>query len=128
MGDSLAAVEAVLRFGAFLGVFVLVALWEVLAPKRQPVSPRAALAAQLGLIALNAGIVRLVARRRDRGGHGGRGPWLGLFNFVTLPSWRPSCWGWYCSTWPSTSSTSCFTRYPCCGGCTACTTPMRTTT
>lgn len=50
MGDTLATAEPALRFGVFLGVFMLVALWEVLAPRRGVAfHPRAALAAQPGI-------------------------------------------------------------------------------
>jgi sterol desaturase/sphingolipid hydroxylase (fatty acid hydroxylase superfamily) len=89
MGDSLSAVESVLRFGAFLGLFVLVALWEVRAPKRPSRFTRAQRwPHNLGLIALNAGIVRLVAPGAAIAVAmaGEAGGW-GLFNVVTLPSW-----------------------------------------
>jgi sterol desaturase/sphingolipid hydroxylase (fatty acid hydroxylase superfamily) len=89
MGDSLAAVEQVLRFAAFLGLFVLVALWEVRAPKRPSRFTRAQRwPHNLGLIALNAGIVRLVAPGAAIAVAmaGEAGGW-GLFNVVTLPSW-----------------------------------------
>jgi sterol desaturase/sphingolipid hydroxylase (fatty acid hydroxylase superfamily) len=89
MGDSLAAVEPVLRFGAFLGVFVLVALWEVLAPKRQSRFTRAQRwPHNLGLIGLNAGIVRLVAPGAAIAvAMAGEAHGWGLFNLATLPSW-----------------------------------------
>ena len=89
MGDSLTAAEPVLRFGAFLGVFVLVALWEVLAPKRIPRFTRAQRwPHNLALIALNAGIVRLLAPGAAIAvALAGEAHGWGLFNVVTLPSW-----------------------------------------
>ena len=89
MGDSLAAVEPVLRFVAFVGAFVLVALWEVLAPKRESRFTRAQRwPRNLGLAALNAGIVRLVAPGAAIAvAMAGEAHGWGLFNVVTLPSW-----------------------------------------
>jgi sterol desaturase/sphingolipid hydroxylase (fatty acid hydroxylase superfamily) len=89
MSDTLATVEPVLRFGAFLGVFVLVALWEVLAPKRTSRFTRAQRwPHNLGLIVLNAGIVRLVAPGAAIAvALAGEAHGWGLFNAVTLPSW-----------------------------------------
>jgi sterol desaturase/sphingolipid hydroxylase (fatty acid hydroxylase superfamily) len=89
MVDSLAAVETVLRFGAFLGVFVLVALWEVLVPRRPSRFTRAQRwPHNLGLIALNAGIVRLAAPGAAIAvALAGEAHGWGLFNVVTLPSW-----------------------------------------
>ena len=89
MGDSLTAAEPLLRFGAFLAVFVLVALWEVLAPKRTPRFTRAQRwPHNLALIALNAGIVRLLAPGAAIAvALAGEAHGWGLFNVVTLPSW-----------------------------------------
>ena len=89
MGDTLATVEPVLRVAAFLGVFVLVALWEVLAPRR----PSHFTHAQrwphnLGLVVLNAGILRLVAPGAAIAvAMAGEAHGWGLFNVVALPSW-----------------------------------------
>jgi sterol desaturase/sphingolipid hydroxylase (fatty acid hydroxylase superfamily) len=89
MGDSLTAAEPLLRFGAFLAVFVLVALWEVLAPKRMLRFTRAQRwPHNLALIALNAGIVRLLAPGAAIAvALSGEAHGWGLFNVVTLPSW-----------------------------------------
>ena len=89
MGDSLTAAEPLLRFGAFLAVFVLVALWEVLAPKRMLRFTRAQRwPHNLALIALNAGIVRLLAPGAAIAvALAGEAHGWGLFNVVTLPSW-----------------------------------------
>jgi len=54
--------EALLRLGAFAGVFVLVALWEALAPRRRRRFSRAQRwPHNLGLVALNAVVLRLLA-------------------------------------------------------------------
>ena len=89
MGDTLAVVEPVLRFGAFLGVFVLVALWEVLAPKRALRFSRAQRwPHNLGLIVVNAGILRLVAPGAAIAvALAGEAHGWGIFNVLTLPSW-----------------------------------------
>jgi sterol desaturase/sphingolipid hydroxylase (fatty acid hydroxylase superfamily) len=89
MGDSLTAVEPVLRFGAFLGVFVLVALWEVLAPRRASRFTRAQRwPHNLGLIALNSGIMRVVAPGAAIAvALAGEAHGWGLLNLATLPAW-----------------------------------------
>jgi sterol desaturase/sphingolipid hydroxylase (fatty acid hydroxylase superfamily) len=89
MGNTLAAVEPVLRFAAFLGVFVLVALWEVLAPKRVPrFTRRQRWPHNLSLIALNAGIMRLVAPGAAIAvALAGEAHGWGLLNAVKLQSW-----------------------------------------
>jgi len=89
MGDPLATVEPALRFGAFLGVFVLVALWEALAPRRPSRLTRAQRwPHNLGLIALNVGIVRLVAPGAAIAvAIAGEADGWGLFNVLALPSW-----------------------------------------
>jgi sterol desaturase/sphingolipid hydroxylase (fatty acid hydroxylase superfamily) len=81
--------ETTLRFSVFLGVFLLMALWEVLTPRRQPVvsRPRRWLI-NLSLIVFNAFLVRLTVGAlafsaailaREQG-------W-GLFHYVSLPPW-----------------------------------------
>ena len=89
MGDTLAVVEPVLRVGAFVGVFVLVALWEVLAPKRALRFSRAQRwPHNLGLIVVNAGILRLVAPGAAIAvALAGEAHGWGIFNVLTLPSW-----------------------------------------
>jgi sterol desaturase/sphingolipid hydroxylase (fatty acid hydroxylase superfamily) len=87
--DSLAAIEPALRLGAFLGVFAAVALWEALAPRRARRFPRAQRwPHNLGLVALNAALLRLAAPGAAIAMAllaGERG-W-GLLNAVALPSW-----------------------------------------
>jgi sterol desaturase/sphingolipid hydroxylase (fatty acid hydroxylase superfamily) len=89
MIETLAEHEPALRFGAFAGVFALVALWEALAPRRTPrFGRRSRWPHNLGLLALDALLVRLlapaaaiaVALAAERQG------W-GLLNLLDLPAW-----------------------------------------
>lgn len=60
--DSLTAIEPVVRLGAFIGVFLLVALWESLRPRRALRFGRSQRwPHNLALLALDAIVVRLVA-------------------------------------------------------------------
>ena len=89
MIDALALNEAVLRIGFFVGIFVLMASWEALAPMRQrDISLGLRWSNNLALVALDSVIVRLVfpvtavsfaalAAERD---------W-GLINLLGLPFW-----------------------------------------
>jgi sterol desaturase/sphingolipid hydroxylase (fatty acid hydroxylase superfamily) len=85
----IAALEPVLRFGAFAAVFAAVALWEALAPRRALRHGRGRRwPHNLGLAAVNAALLRLVAPSAaiavalaaEAGG------W-GLLNVVALPWW-----------------------------------------
>jgi len=81
--------ESLVRLGFFAGVLALMAVWEVLAPRRRLTTGRPLRwASNLGLVALDTIAVRfvvplaavgaaMVARQRD---------W-GLFNNVALPDW-----------------------------------------
>ena len=71
--------EPLIRLAFFVGVFALVATWEVLAPRRTlTVSKGQRWAANLGLVVLNTALLRLVLplaavgrrplRRRTAGG------------------------------------------------------------
>ena len=61
MADLLLAHEATVRLAAFFGVFAAMAAWEVLAPRRvQQVPRRVRWPGNLGIVALNAILVRLV--------------------------------------------------------------------
>ena len=81
--------EALLRFGVFFGILSLMALWEALSPARRLRSPRRQRwSINLGLAALNAGVMRLSI---------GAAAWLaanwaieqrfGLFNNLPVPVW-----------------------------------------
>ncbi|MDX8126862.1 sterol desaturase family protein [Methylomonas sp. OY6] len=81
--------EALLRFGVFIGMLSLMAIWEALSPARHLSSPRRQRwSINLGLAALNAGVMRLSI---------GAAAWLaanwaieqqlGLFNNLPVPVW-----------------------------------------
>ena len=57
----LIAYESGIRLGFFVGVFVLVALWELYAPRRAPTLSKAMRwGNNLGLVALNTVLLRLL--------------------------------------------------------------------
>ena len=61
VADFLVAHEPVIRLSAFAGVFAVMVLWEVLAPRRARVVPRLARwPSNLGLVALNTLLMRLI--------------------------------------------------------------------
>ncbi|MCQ8116079.1 sterol desaturase family protein [Methylomonas rosea] len=81
--------EAMVRLGVFLGIFVLMAAWEGFRPKRQlSVERRRRWPVNLGLAVLNVGVMRLSI---------GAAAWLaanwaaeqhiGLFNVMPVPRW-----------------------------------------
>src|SRR6185436_8428634 len=81
--------EPLIRFAFFAGVFVVIAAWEAMAPRRDRQFPRRARwPANLGIVALNTALVRLLLPTtavafallgEQRG-------W-GLLNTVDLPRW-----------------------------------------
>lgn len=81
--------EAAWRLAAFVAVFVLVALWEVVAPRRVPaLARRQRWPANLGLVALNTVLLRLLFPLAGAGMAAlaaSRG-W-GLLNNFTVPPW-----------------------------------------
>jgi sterol desaturase/sphingolipid hydroxylase (fatty acid hydroxylase superfamily) len=81
--------EPYIRLGAFLGIFALMALWEVLAPRRAlGVSRWVRWPSNLAITALNTGLVRLVFPAAAVGlalVAEARG-W-GLLNALALPAW-----------------------------------------
>jgi sterol desaturase/sphingolipid hydroxylase (fatty acid hydroxylase superfamily) len=87
--DTLLAHETAIRLGAFAGIFALMALWEVAAPRRRQaiVRPRR-WPGNLGIVALDALLVRLVFPTAAVGvallaeQHG----W-GLFQLLPVPAW-----------------------------------------
>ncbi len=81
--------EPALRLSAFIAVLTVMAVWEVLAPRRVRSIPRAGRwPANLGIVVLNTALVRLLLPTAAVGvalsaqAHG----W-GLFSRYTLPSW-----------------------------------------
>jgi sterol desaturase/sphingolipid hydroxylase (fatty acid hydroxylase superfamily) len=89
MRDALFAYEPLIRLGAFAGVFLLTAGWEVLTPRRpQTVGRSWRWPNNLGVLAVDALLVRVVLPVTTVGlalvaeAHG-----VGLFNMITLPAW-----------------------------------------
>jgi sterol desaturase/sphingolipid hydroxylase (fatty acid hydroxylase superfamily) len=81
--------EALIRISIFVGIFALIALWEILAPRRVLVAPKQSRwANNLGLTALNTVLLRLIFPLTAAGmaafcaAHG----W-GIFNQVHAPTW-----------------------------------------
>ena len=88
MWETIEAYEPVIRLSAFLGIFVVMALWETLAPRRKRLFSRLARwPHNLGIVVLNTVVLRLlfptaaigVALAAESNG------W-GLFNSLALPS------------------------------------------
>ena len=89
MSELIGAGEAVTRLGFFLGIFALVALWELALPRRRLSQPRwLRWYANLGIVALNTTLVwvlvplapvALAMMAESRG-------W-GILNLVGLPFW-----------------------------------------
>jgi sterol desaturase/sphingolipid hydroxylase (fatty acid hydroxylase superfamily) len=89
MRDAVLACEPYIRLGAFGGVFIVMAAWELIGPRRtQSIGRGWRWPSNLGVVALNALLVRivfpttvvglaLVAETRG---------W-GLFNVLALPTW-----------------------------------------
>lgn len=62
MLELLIQYEAPLRFGAFLAVFAALAAWEIAAPRRQLLMPKAKRwLANIGILMINVVLVRAVA-------------------------------------------------------------------
>ena len=87
--ETLLAHEPAIRFGAFAGAFVVMALWEVLAPRRcQALGRLRRWPSNLAIVALNTLLVRLafpvaaVGAAMAAEAHG-----LGLFHWLTVPTW-----------------------------------------
>ncbi|MBI4237541.1 MAG: sterol desaturase family protein [Deltaproteobacteria bacterium] len=89
MNETMIPNEPVLRFGFFLGVFLLMALWEILAPRRERVASRKIRwTGNFGVVLISTLLVRFLiptaavglAMIADERG------W-GLFHHLALPSW-----------------------------------------
>jgi sterol desaturase/sphingolipid hydroxylase (fatty acid hydroxylase superfamily) len=81
--------EPAVRLAAFAGVFAGMALWEVLAPRRRPALGRGRRwPANLGIAALNAGLVRLVVP----GGATGAALWVEARGWGLLPALDARGW------------------------------------
>lgn len=81
--------EAAARFGIFLGIFLVIAIWEILAPRRRRSQDKwRRWGINLGLIALNVVVLRftLGAAAFATAIHAQNHGW-GLFNTLDLPLW-----------------------------------------
>jgi sterol desaturase/sphingolipid hydroxylase (fatty acid hydroxylase superfamily) len=83
------AAEPLIRLGAFLGVFAIVALWEAVAPRRRAAfTRRARWPHNFGLLVLNGVVVRLVAPGAAIAvALAGEAHGWGLVNALALPPW-----------------------------------------
>lgn len=89
MDELLMAQEKTIRLGFFLGVFAVVALWEILAPRRRLSVPKGGRwFANLGVVVLNTVVVRLFFPTAAVGFAllGEERGW-GLLNNLELPGW-----------------------------------------
>lgn len=89
MGTGFSSLETLVRLGAFGAAFTLIALWEVWAPRRaQRVPRRRRWPSNLGLVALNAVLMRVVFPASAVGlaslVEAQRG---GLLNLLGVPGW-----------------------------------------
>jgi sterol desaturase/sphingolipid hydroxylase (fatty acid hydroxylase superfamily) len=83
------AAEPLIRLGAFLGIFAIVALWEIAAPRRRAAfTRRARWPHNLGLLALDGVVVRLLAPGAAIAvAIAGEAHGWGLVNALALPAW-----------------------------------------
>ena len=89
MRDILLAYEQFIRLAAFCGVFALMAIWELIGPRRtQTIGRGRRWPNNLGVVVVDTLLVRIffpttaVGLALIANGHG-----LGLFNVVPLPAW-----------------------------------------
>ena len=85
--ETIASHEQAIRLGFFLGILTIMAVWEVLAPKRVlTVSKTVRWANNLGLVFLNSFIMRLIfpAAAVGMASFAGTHGW-GIFNYFSLP-------------------------------------------
>ena len=89
MSDAVTALEPAVRLTAFLGVFAIVALWEVLAPRRDARFPRRQRwPHNLGLVVLDSLLVRLLVPGAATAlAITGEARGWGLINELGLPGW-----------------------------------------
>ena len=89
MQDLIVKLEPYIRLSAFLGVFVLVALWELVAPRRRlRISRSVRWMSNIGIVMLDTAMVRLVFPVAAVGVAAVAGSlgW-GLFNALAWPFW-----------------------------------------
>ena len=86
MDELISTHEAAIRLGSFLGIFTLMALWEILAPRRKLTQSKAARwLNNIGLIVLNTALLRVVFPAAAVGvaGYAELMQW-GLFNLIEV--------------------------------------------
>ena len=124
------SLEIAVRVSCFAVVFAGMALWERFAPRRRlTVGRRPRWAGNLGILAIDIVAVRLLVPTAAVGVAliaAARG-W-GLFNLLGLPVWAAIPVGVVALDLVITSSMSSSIMCRCCGGCTACTTPISIST
>ena len=89
MQDLIVELESYVRLSAFVGVFALVALWELAAPRRAlRVSRSVRWTSNVGIVVVDTALVRLVFPIAAAGGAVAAGSlgW-GLFNALEWPFW-----------------------------------------
>lgn len=89
IGQAILHYEAPIRLGFFFGVFALMALYEVLAPRRALTVPKGSRwAANLGLVILNTAVLRLIFPAAGVGmaAFAAANGW-GVFNYYAVPGW-----------------------------------------
>ena len=89
MSDFILDHELIIRASAFLGIFALMALWEVAAPRRQRLIPRLQRwSANLGIVVLYTLLLRLIfpAAAVGMAAFAASQGW-GLFNYLEWPFW-----------------------------------------
>lgn len=89
MHDVILSLESTIRLSFFIGVFALIAVWEMLAPKRKlTVSKLTRWLNNLGIVVLNTLILRLFFPAAAVGvAHFAQTEGWGLFNSVDVPVW-----------------------------------------
>ena len=89
MPQSVIAAEPLIRSGCFLGVLLVMALWELLTPRRQQAISRARRwPNNFGLVVLDTLVVRLLFPLAGVGiAFFAQSKGWGLFNIVPLPAW-----------------------------------------
>jgi|SRR5680860_262282 len=89
MGEDFLQHEGLIRFGSFCAVFAVMAVWEMLAPRRELTLTRAQRwVGNLGVVLIDTLLVRLIFPAAVVGGavFAGAEGW-GLLNYLSTPMW-----------------------------------------